>query len=147
MLMAKPLFEMSVEGMKELQKAFSRYANEILRATEVLDSVTKSGIEIGHRAKKILNDKIYNTPPSPYYRRTGMLRANTKGDTRARIDGSNIVTTVRSKQHYAKYIEFGTSRMRARPFLAPAVAHMRIKTISNINEGVFKFLRNRRSKI
>ena len=145
--MAKPMFEMDIKGLAEIQKAFQRYGNEILRASELLDSVTKSGIDVGTKAKQILGDKIYNTPQSPNYKRTGLLRANTQGDARARTEGGNIVTTVRAKQHYAKYVEFGTRYMKARPFLAPAANQMREKTISNINNGLFKFLNSRKSNI
>lgn len=58
---------------------------------------------------------VYDTPESPNYVRTGRLRnsiSHARDDTAAYI-GTNV--------EYAPYIELGTSRMKARPYLRPAI--------------------------
>ena len=142
----KGMFDVDISGAKEIQEAFKKYGTRILTAPETQGAVVKSGIEISNEAKKILNDKIYNAPFRGY-RRTGLLRSRTLGDAKSRVDGNNIVTSVRSRTKYAKYIEFGTSRMKARPFLRPATDRKRKDTLNTINKGLFKFLANNASKV
>lgn len=65
-------------------------------------------------AKIEITKAVYNTPPSPSYKRTGRLRnsiAHARDDDAAYI-GTNV--------EYAPYVELGTSKMKARPFLRPA---------------------------
>ena len=167
------MFGMDVEGGKELAEAFKKYGSKILSSQEMQDGVVISGIEIGNEAKKYLNTKIYNSKSKISWRRTGLLKARTKGDEKARIEHGMIVTSTRSRTKYAKYIEFGTgifakggkgrktpwvyktntgkflttSGAKARPFLAVAMRIKRKATISNINKGLFKFLENNASKV
>jgi len=67
-------------------------------------------------AKKEITKKVYDTPPSPSYHRTGNLRnsiSHAEDDDSAYI-GTNI--------KYAPFVELGTSRMNPRPFLRPAAS-------------------------
>lgn len=49
---------------------------------------------------------------------TGRLRASISGDVKGK---QLIVGTISADTHYAAYVEFGTSRMGARPYLRPAM--------------------------
>jgi len=66
-------------------------------------------------AKKEITKKVYDTPQSPYYKRTGVLRnsiSHAEDDDSAYI-GTNV--------KYAPFVELGTSRgMKPRPYLRPA---------------------------
>ncbi len=169
----KRMFRIEIEGGPELEAAFKRYGTKILSSQELIDSVVKSGIEIGNEAKVILNDKIYNGSDPGAWRRSGLLRARTKGDDKARIETGMIITSVRARTKYAKYIEKGTGIFatggqgrktpwvyktnkgfflttrgaRARPFLRPALNRKSKPSIRNINRGLLKFLANNASKV
>lgn len=52
--------------------------------------------------------------------RTGRLRSSITHRVERR--GRVVVGTVGTDVHYAPYLEFGTRRMRARPYLRPALA-------------------------
>lgn len=58
---------------------------------------------------------VYDTPPSDSYVRTGNLR-NGMGHTTDE-DSAYIYNNV----EYAPYVEYGTSKMKPRPFIKPAV--------------------------
>lgn len=66
-------------------------------------------------AKLEITSGVYDTPESPFYRRTGNLRNSIShaADSDTAYVGTNI--------EYAPYVEMGTSKMAARPFLRPAV--------------------------
>ena len=68
-------------------------------------------------AKKEITKSVYDTPESPSYRRTGRLRNSithtVSGD--AAYVGTNV--------EYAPYVEFGTRRTKARPFIKPSITN------------------------
>lgn len=59
---------------------------------------------------------IYDTPPSPHYVRTGALR-DSIGHA---YDHSTKTAYIGTNLEYAPYVEFGTPKMKARPFLLNA---------------------------
>jgi len=66
-------------------------------------------------AKRQSNRLIYDTPPSPYYKRTGNLKAGIQAKRR-----SNKKASVIDDVFYSGFVEFGTTRMPARPFMRQA---------------------------
>lgn len=102
-------------------------ADYIFRSNkDKVEKVVKSALDIGMEAvaaqaeanaKKEATLQIYDKPPSDGYVRTGAYRNSlahryVPADKTAYI-GSNI--------HYAKYIEFGTRYVHARPVLQNAI--------------------------
>lgn len=73
------------------------------------------GLHGERRAKEEITKAVYDTPQSPSYQRTGNLR-NSITHERA-VKRVYIGTVV----EYGPFVECGTSKMRARPFLRPAV--------------------------
>lgn len=74
------------------------------------------GMQAEANAKIEVTRAVYDTPESVSgYRRTGALRNSIShaSDDSAAYVGSNI--------EYAPYVEFGTYKMAARPFIQPAV--------------------------
>lgn len=72
------------------------------------DALVKVGLQVQSKARQLC-------PVD-----TGRLRSSiimTKGR-----DGQGFYVEVGTNVSYARFVEFGTSRMRARPFLLPAVA-------------------------
>lgn len=71
----------------------------------------------GGRWIRIVRRPARSTPGDPPYSRTGNLRANI-------VAVKNFVGTTR-RAFYGRFVEFGTRRAAARPFLRPALERMR----------------------
>ena len=86
---------------------------------QVEQALIAVGITAENNAKREITRAVYDTPESPSYVRTGRLRNSLTHSVamneKAVYIGSNV--------EYAAYVELGTSRMRARPYLRPAVAN------------------------
>ncbi len=145
--MSKPLFQLDVKGVKELQDAFKKYGKDIDTSRIILDAMVASGKEVERTAKQLLNEKIYETPAPPFYVRTGQLRAGTVSDPSAKSVGGNVEVSIRSKMEYAIYIEFGTSKMKARAFLLPATEMNRGQILARMSKALLKFFDAHKSKV
>ena len=66
---------------------------------------------------------------------TGALKANADVNTKYAGDG---IMSVEFYQEYAPYVELGTYKMAARPFLTPAVEAGEKKLVSLIKEGLIE---------
>jgi len=66
---------------------------------------------------------------------TGALKANADVNTKYAGDG---IMSVEFYQEYAPYVELGTYKMAARPFLKPAVEAGEKKLVSLIKEGLIE---------
>ena len=67
-------------------------------------------------AKREITKLVYDTPPSPNYVRTGRLRNNIAHQYVPEEKAAYIGTNV----EYGPYVELGTIKMAARPFLRNA---------------------------
>ena len=67
--------------------------------------------------------------------KTGMLQSNAKVNTDYASSG---FVNVEFHQEYAPYVELGTYKMAARPFLTPAVEAGEKKLVSLIKEGLIE---------
>lgn len=76
------------------------------------------GMTAESNAKQEINKAVYDTPESKSgYVRTGRLgNSITYG-----VDTNEPAVYIGSNVEYAPYVELGTSKMAARPFLKPAV--------------------------
>lgn len=91
---------------------------EVLSAldAQVSAALEAIGLQAEANAKVEVTRAVYDTPESKSgYVRTGALRNSIThdSDSEAAYVGSNI--------EYAPYVEMGTSKMAARPFIQPAV--------------------------
>ena len=76
------------------------------------------GMTAESNAKQEITKAVYDTPESKSgYVRTGRLRNSISYG----VDTDEPAVYIGSNVEYAPYVELGTSKMRARPFLKPAV--------------------------
>jgi HK97 gp10 family phage protein len=76
------------------------------------------GMAAESNAKQEITKAVYDTPESKSgYVRTGRLRNSISYG----VDTDEPAVYIGSNVEYAPYVELGTSKMRARPYLKPAV--------------------------
>lgn len=139
----------SLEGSKELQAALRDMSDDVRNA--VNDAVVGTAVELrgdviqsvqngpasGRTYQKYKPRRVHtaSAPGQPPMSDTGRLASSiyftesfgARRGLEAQV-GSNVV--------YARYLEYGTSRMAARPFFRPAVEEMRAKFQSRLEAAV-----------
>jgi len=105
---------MKIRGMNELRRNISNFSREL---NEVLPTALKAGaLIIQNEAKK----------KAPY--KTGTLRRSIHTEMI-----SNTQARVGTDVEYAIHQEFGTSKMKAHPYLRPALDEKQQEVIEKIN--------------
>lgn len=99
---------MEISGIPQLVRNFSRYPNEVMRGVVAATQVVQALIVNDARADH------------PYKDRTGNL-TNSIQPGAVNITDTEVEAYVEARMSYATYVEFGTSRAKAYPFLTPAV--------------------------
>jgi HK97 gp10 family phage protein len=92
--------------------------DEILEALgeQLGQAMIAIGLTAESNAKREVKKAVYDTPESPNYKRTGRLLNSIS----YAVDTDEPAVYIGSNVKYAPYVELGTSKMRARPFLKPA---------------------------
>mgnify|MGYP002517240862 FL=1 len=86
---------------------------------QVEQALIAVGITAENNAKREITRAVYDTPESKTYIRTGRLRNSLTHS----VEMNEKAVYIGSAVEYAAYVELGTTRMRARPYLRPAVAN------------------------
>lgn len=131
--MRGPNFSITLEGLDEMKELFKQAKDEVKR--EVSQAVARSTLSVHSRAvKRIQNGpasgivyELYkprrthqaSAPGQPPMSDTGRLASSMQFE----ID--ELTGYVFTPVEYGPYLEFGTSRMAARPFLFPSVEEER----------------------
>ena len=105
--------------MKNIEISLTDNSDLIKDALEdqVEQALIAVGITAENNAKREITRAVYDTPESPSYVRTGRLRNSLTHS----VEMNEKAVYIGSAVEYAAYVELGTSRMRARPYLRPAV--------------------------
>lgn len=110
-----------------MSKKYETHNIVVISNREEVEKATESQIEqaleaIGQAAESHAVDEVtelvYDTPESPNYKRTGNLRQSI---THSEPNMVGKYVDVGSRVEYAPYVEFGTRKMKPRPFLKNAV--------------------------
>ncbi len=112
---------MKVTGIGNVLSNLARASTAISKSIE--NEVKKAAFEVEREAKKNITD----FPAVD----TGTLRGSIEADKK-----DEFHYEVGTKIEYAEYVEFGTHKMRARPYLGNAIATIRQKYPNLIKEGV-----------
>lgn len=140
---------------KKIKIDIESHTDETLEAMQeaIEKALVSVGLKMERNAKIEINKAVYDTPESPSYKRTGRLRASITfatstakgvpakeaepGDAELLGEPDKDTVYVGTNVEYAPYVEFGTSKMKKRPYLKPAVADH----ISEYKEIIEDFLK------
>ena len=106
--------------MPDIEVTLTSNKDEILDALgeQLGQALIAIGMTAESNAKQEITKAVYDTPESKSgYVRTGRLRNSISYG----VDTDEPAVYIGSNVEYAPYVELGTSKMRARPFLKPAV--------------------------
>lgn len=106
--------------MAGIEVTLTSNKDEILEALgeQLGQAMIAIGMAAESNAKQEITKAVYDTPESKSgYVRTGRLRNSISYG----VDTDEPAVYIGSNVEYAPYVELGTSKMRARPFLKPAV--------------------------
>jgi HK97 gp10 family phage protein len=109
--------KVGIEGGRELAAKFKAIGKQVYTEQE-------QGVLLA--AMYVERDAIINAPVD-----TARLR-NSIASRIAQNDGTNIVAEVGTNVQYAQAVEFGTSRMPARPFMLPAFENNKQKILKQL---------------
>ena len=110
-----------------MSKKYETHYIVVISNRDEVEKATESQIEqaleaIGQAAESHAVDEVtelvYDTPESPNYKRTGNLRDSI---THSEPNMTGKYVDVGSRVEYSPYVEFGTRKMKPRPFLKNAV--------------------------
>lgn len=132
----------NVKGLKRLIKALEKLPKEA--DDQIAEEVERAAQDIESQAKK---DVPVGTPESTGIKgyKGGTLRDSIRVVKKSKKTYS-IVADAKSKQKggrlqpYSAFVEFGTSKMNARPFLYPAFFKYRGELTDSIERAVKKLL-------
>ena len=116
-----------IEGLPEVEKLFSEMGDA---AAEVLDKAAMDGAQI------VLNDAKNKVPVDTGKLRDSLILKKSKVKN-AKVRGEYYVSKKSGAEHFAP-VELGTSKMKAQPFLRPAVDENMGKVAKTINDTVLK---------
>lgn len=106
--------------MPDIEVTLTSNKDEILEALgeQLGQAMIAIGLTAESNAKREITKAVYDTPESKSgYERTGhLLNSITYG-----VDTNEPAVYIGSNVEYAPYVELGTTKMRARPYLKPAV--------------------------
>lgn len=102
----------------------------------VRQAVAESAAQVARAAAQSIRDLHRSAPGEPPTTGTGELARNIVPviDADARPGGPGA--SVESRAAHSRFLEFGTARMAARPFLRPALAQQRAPTRRRIADAV-----------
>lgn len=126
----------TIEGLEELYKTLSKLDD--LAATKALNrGMTRGAAALRSQARR--NAKAVDDPSTPeaIYKNTTSRRWRVKKGKKY-LGASVGVMSGNGKggdTFYWRFLEFGTKKMAARPFLEPALKQSKSKSIENIKQG------------
>ncbi|MMZ49679.1 hypothetical protein D1872_113840 [compost metagenome] len=138
--------KMEVQGMQQMLNKLQSLGN---KAKTVESQALKAGAEvlrseIAARAPRSSSPRQPNSPSQSW--RTGQHAADhIKMSGVKQADGAKIIEVGiqkgdRSHYFYLKFHEWGTSKMSAKPFMAPAVAEKRTEATRKVHEIIMRAL-------
>lgn len=115
--------QISIEGLEDVQDMLNNYANSV---TEKLSKGIAEGCKIVEGEAKV------NCPVSTEKTRPGGQHGELRRSITSQVDGTK--GEVGTNKEYAAYVEFGTYKMAAQPYLVRALKGKQSEVIAAIKE-------------
>ncbi len=113
--------ELRVDGIDQLLTELTRRGQQ--------------GLQIGNSALKSAGEIVKQSIEQHAPRQSGKLKNSIKVSGVKTKDGVKYVEIGPDKDaYYAKFLEFGTVKMRAKPFMAPALENARDQALAVLKE-------------
>ncbi len=133
--MAKIEVRIDIDKAKAVRYSQDKLHAGMLRGGSWLEGIVKRSFRPGtgayySRGRKLHRASVPGRPPAVDI---GLLRASITHEVTR--EAGEIIGRVGTHVEYAPYLEFGTSRMAARPFLRPALINNKAAIIKQIEFG------------
>ena len=122
--------DIEIVGLDDLEQQLKAKAEDIRRAQR--RGIEKACLIVESYAKEHMSPESPSAPGEPPAVVTGTLRASITH--RLEEEDGDTVGYVGTNVEYAPYLEFGTSRMAARPFMFPALETNRTNIVDAIKD-------------
>ncbi len=138
--------EFEIQGLADLKKTLEKLASDEYNAMS--RALVEAGFRIQREAKKSIASSPINPatgrsiPGSPPHTDTGLLAASVYVNTQEH-QGRVVSVIVGTDLKYGQWLEFGTTLMKARPWLQPAFAATRQKNFEALKKAAFKVVTKR----
>lgn len=110
----------------------SGWRRSLAKLPEALDQYVG---EVVHRSARVIAESARQV--HEFRNRTGDLERSIRAERpHGRFMRDTLGTEVVATMHYASYVEQGTSRMRSRPYLLPAMRRLDLSMGEWLQEGV-----------
>ncbi len=106
------------------------------REAELMDRLYKSIDRVGYIVENQAKENVSKTGVEHPQVQTGQLRSSITHEVNQ--NSNEVSTTIGTNVYYGKYLEFGTSRMPAYPWLFPAVEMRRHDIKETLKGGEFR---------
>jgi HK97 gp10 family phage protein len=124
--MARPVrYDIEIEGWEELEAKLQAMAAD-LNTQETLENALNEGAEV-------VRDSIAGSAPV----RTGQLSGNITISKQGRVPYS-VRIGPSGAGFYGRFLEYGTRKMGARPFVRPAFDGVRVSAQAAIREAIWQ---------
>ena len=117
---------------QNMDRAAIYLANDVVQSFGSPSAMPEGGVKVGRdqhkQTAKNYRQGQHSEPGDPPFVQTGMLRRSITFDAPSkltRLVGSTLQPQGGGKGSYALCLEYGTSKMQARPYLRPALARCR----------------------
>jgi HK97 gp10 family phage protein len=136
----RSLYYVELEGQEELRAALKNFNVEAIRASK--DAIASSAREIEREAKMRAPVRaIIPDYPISVKKSAEAPGSNVRDRIRTIIRDAGLTATIGTAYFVARFVEFGTRKMSARPFMGPAFEVMRPKYLQRLRDALNTVIR------
>lgn len=129
------LYYVELEGQEELRAALSRFDIDAIRALK--EAVSQSARDIEREAKMRAPVRaVVPDYPISAAKAAQAPGANIRERIRTVIRDAGLTATIGTGHFVGRFVEFGTRKMSARPFMGPAFEIMRPKYLARLRDAL-----------
>ena len=140
---------LKIDNLKEFNKKLNKHLEDnkvkayVTRATRLVqntakESIMKGGTGIEYKKYEPTRNHRASAPNEPPASDTGFLVSQITMNVKKLSNGS-IEGSIISAAPYSKALEYGTTKMTARPFMQPALEKNKRKILSLFKKGILKW--------